>query len=428
MIAANGDMMPIKEINVACSAFVFVLIQATAFAQVYITPPVQSVPMQMPIEKSPIEQMQTQQLPVGQALIDNGIVIPAGASLPVDQIFPGGQVIPSIPGQQSAPITMAAAPIVELPWTQKLVENVQTFHDFGSVPTGSQQEHVFEFVNTSGATLNLISVKASCGCTKPTVVTTLVQPGETAKVKAKFDTMKFRGEKAATVTVGVNKLGAFSQYGEVQLSVKGKIRKDVVLTPGKISFDSVPATSAAEKTVKMKYAGNPLWQILRVESTNANIKAEARELKREGGRITYELIVKLSGLQPAGSFADELYVITNDKLVNKMPITVAGRVKPTLEAAPVRLGIVRQGAKIEKRFVIRGQRPFEVREVRVNSKLISFVPTTGEKSLHVLKYSLDTSTACFINDIITVVTSDPDNLEKTVEFSAQIVPETVTGN
>jgi hypothetical protein len=400
--------MSIKKFTAALSTLAFFLGGPTVFAQTYALPPVQTVPVQ---QSSP----------------PNGQVFPAAATYTSDQSFSAAEVIPVYPGSAepngiTAPqVPASEVPSLQVPWTQDLVHDVETHHDFGSVPTGSQQEHVFEFVNSSDAPLNLISVKASCGCTKPTILTSLVQPGETARVMAKFDTMKFRGEKAATVTVGINKLTSFSEYGEVQLSVKGKIRKDVVLTPGSISFHNVPAASASQQTVKMKYAGNPLWKILRVESTNDNIKAEARELKRAGGRITYELVVKLSGSQATGTFADELYVITNDARVNKMPISVAGRVKPNLEAAPIKLGVVKQGTRVKKRFVIRGERPFEIPEVRVGNKFISFAPVTGEKKLHVLTYSLDTSTVGEINDTITVVTSDPDNPEKTVAFSAQIV-------
>lgn len=393
--------MSTKHFAAAVLVLGFVSWGASSSAQTFPHPPLQTDSMQ--------------QLPSGA-----GEVVPAGATFSSEQSFPSAELIPAYPDSLSGSIV-----VPQVPWTQQLVRDVQTSHDFGSVPTGSRQAHTFEFVNTSGAPLNLISARASCGCTQPTILTALVAPGETAQVQAKFDTLRHRGEKAATVTIGINKLSAFPEFGEVQLSIKGKIRKDVVLTPGVIAFESVPVTSAAQQTVKMKYAGNPLWQILRVESTNANIKAEARELKRADGRVTYELVVKLSGSQPTGTFADELYVITNDKLVNKMPISVSGRVKPILEAAPIKLGTIQQGQRVEKRFVIRGQRPFEIREVRVSNQFISFVPATGKKSIHVLTYTLDTSTVGQINDTITVVTSDPDNCEKTVQFSALIAPETV---
>ncbi|MDB4766818.1 DUF1573 domain-containing protein [bacterium] len=406
---------------------VFVFSPLSLCGQTYVTPAVQSPPTQY-----------VPNLPVGSQIVDpafpqQGQVLPANATFTSEQAIQPAQTIPLYPngiqgiqGTPNQPQTLPG-PIspVQVPWTQDLVKGVKTSHDFGSVPTSSQQECIFEFVNNSDSPLNLISVKASCGCTQPTVLTPLVEPGEMAKVKAKFDTMKFRGEKAATVTLGVNKIGSFSEYGEVQFSVKGKIRKDVVLSPGSISFDNVLASTSAQQKVLMKYAGNPLWQILRVESTNPNISAEAKEVKREGGRITYELLVKLSDSQPAGAIADELYVITNDKAVNKMPVSVGGYVKSELEAAPIRLGTVKQGSKVEKRFVIRGQQPFSISEILVGDERISFAPSEGEKKLHVLKYTLDTTEPCQIDDTITVITFDPKDptsvMKKAVVFTAEII-------
>lgn len=433
-----------KLVAVSAVALVFCpfvgLIVKVARAQTYIAPNAQHSPQAPAVQYGQTLQGGTQA--VSPLMTPRGELLPAGATFTSDQSIQAADVIPAYPGNHSMnnpsvsnlpnAITLPATPsiqtpAVQVPWSQDLLRDVQRQHDFGSVPTGSQQEHVFEFTNTTGAPLNLISVKASCGCTKPTIVTPLVQPGAIAMVKAKFDTMKFQGEKAATVTVGVNKIGSFTEYGELQFSVKGKIRKDVVLSPGNISFDNVLASESAEQTVQMKYAGNPLWQILRVESTNPNIAAQAHEIKRAGGRITYELVVKLSGDQPAGSFADELYVITNDKNVNKMPISVAGRIKGTLEAAPIKLGTIKQGAKIEKRFLIRGQQPFSIREVRVGNQRLSFALPAGEKTMHVMKYTLDTAEPGEIKETITIVTSDPGQrsgqLEKNVEFSARISAE-----
>ena len=413
--------------SIVSAAFVFSPLSLQG--QTYITPPAQSItPPAHPAEYVPNLQVTPQG--VGTVLPQQGQVFPANATFTSEQSIQPAQAIPLYPNAQQGTIANSGVlsgqiPAVQVPWTQGLLRDVKISHDFGSVPTSSQQEHVFEFVNTLDLPLNLISVKASCGCTKPTVLTSLVQPGETGKVKAVFDTMKFRGEKAATVTVGVNKMGSFNEYGEVQFSVKGKIRKDVVLSPGIISFDNVLASTPAQKKVLMKYAGNPLWQILRVESTNPNISAEAKEIKREGGRITYELLVNMSDAQSAGAIADELYVITNDKAVNKMPVSVVGHVRAELEAAPIKLGVVKQGAKVEKRFLIRGQQPFSISEILVDDDRIAFAPFEGEKKLHVLKYTLDTTQPCQISDTITVVTFDPADptsvMKKAVAFTAEIV-------
>jgi len=297
---------------------------------------------------------------------------------------------------------------------------------FGAVPALSKQEHIFEFVNTTQDTLNLINVRASCGCTKPTILTSSVAPGETAQVLAQFQTRTFRGEKKATVTVQVDRVGEYIQRGEVQFSVKGKIRKDVVMTPGEVNFSAIGATQTAQQIVKMKYAGSPLWQILKVKSTNPNLEVEAREIERQQtGRVAYELVVKVKDSMPAGSFDEELTIFTNDKNTPKMPISVSGRVKPALEAAPIQLGIVKQGTKIEKRFVVRGESPFSIKEIRVGNDKIKFSPSKGEKSLHVIPYTLDTNSAENIREKVTIITSDPATPEKIVDFNVRIVPDVV---
>lgn len=327
------------------------------------------------------------------------------------------------------PATSIGSTNVRIPWSQKLLDSVTTKHDFGAVAALSKQEHTFEFVNTTKDTLNLTHVKASCGCTKPTILTSSVAPGETAKVLAQFQTRKFRGEKKATVTVSIDRVGEYIQRGEVQFSVKGKIRKDVVMTPGEVNFLAIGASQTAQQIVKMKYAGSPLWQILNVKSTNPHLDVEAREISREQtGRVAYELVVKVKDTMPAGLFDEELTVFTNDKNTPRMPVSVSGRVKPALEASSIQLGIVKQGTKVAKRFVVRGETPFSIKEIRVGSNKIKFFPSEGEKSLHVIPYTLDTESAENIREKVTIITGDPATPRKVVDFNVRIVPNVIAGS
>ena len=325
--------------------------------------------------------------------------------------------------------TAGQATLVRIPWSQKLIESAETTHDFGAVAAYSKQEHVFEFINTTQATLNLIYVKASCGCTKPTILTPTVAPGEMAKVLAQFQTRTFRGEKRATVTVQLDRVDQQIQRGEVQFSVKGKIRKDVVLDPGSVEFASVSPSQVAQQTVKMKYAGSPLWRIINVKSTNPHLDVEAREVSRaDNGRVAYDLVVKIKHSMPTGAFEEKLTIFTNDKNTPQMPIAVSGRVKPALEASSIQLGIVKQGSKVEKRFVIRGEKPFSVKEIRLDSDKVSFTPVSGEKSLHVIPFTVDTSLAQSIREKLTIITDDPETPKKSVDFNIRIVPNVVAGN
>jgi len=379
------------------------------------------LPYQPNYQQTPVQQASS----IGESYRGQTYQIPNVANQPQQGQFGGTH---STNGVQPVVGSAYSSTNVLMPWSQKLLDSVNTKHDFGAVPALSKQEHIFEFVNTTKDTLNLVNVKASCGCTKPSILTSSVAPGETAKVLAQFQTRTFRGEKKATVTVQIDRVGQYSQRGEVQFSVKGKIRKDVVMTPGEVNFSAIGASQTAQQIVKMKYAGSPLWQILKVKSTNPHLDVEAREISREqSGRVAYELVVKVKDSMPAGSFDEELTVYTNDKNTPRMPVSVSGRVKPTLEASPIQLGIVKQGTKVSKRFVLRGETPFSIKEIRIGNSKVNFSPSEGEKSLHVIPYTLDTKTPENIREKLTIITNDPETPPKVVDFNVRIVPDVVAG-
>ncbi|MFT7632045.1 MAG: hypothetical protein ACI87E_003091, partial [Mariniblastus sp.] len=205
----------------------------------------------------------------------------------------------------------------QAPWYQTLAKDRS--HNFGIVPRASKQERIFEFVNTTDADIFLTNIRTSCGCTKPKVLTPQVRPGEKAQIQAVFDTLHFYGQRGATLTVSIQKS---SQYGELQFTVKGNIRRDVVLNPGEVVFDDVSVSEPAQRTVQMLYAGNPNWKVTQVKSTNSNVAAEAVEIERNTatGRVTYNLVVTLADTQDAGSFSEVLTIATNDPKTNGMPV------------------------------------------------------------------------------------------------------------
>lgn len=305
----------------------------------------------------------------------------------------------------------------------------ERMHDFGTVARGSRQEKIFEFVNTTDSDLMLTGVKTSCGCTKPKILTPQVKPGQTGKLSAVFDTVNFYGNRGATLTVSVKKTGTTAQNGEIQFSVKGSIRRDVVLSPGEFSFDDVIISQEADRVAKVLYAGNAQWKILEVKSTNPNLSAEAREVSRDQsrGRVTYELVVKLSGKQDAGSFNEFLTIVTNDAKTNGMPVAVKGIVKSRIEVSPIQLGTINQGQTVKKKLILKSSRPFSIKEIKSGDSRIQFEAAEGEKNLHVLTYTLDTSKLGQIDEDLTILTSDPDQPVAKVGFSAQIIEATTVG-
>lgn len=312
-------------------------------------------------------------------------------------------------------------------WSQNLTQDVA--HDFGAVAKASKQEHTFEFVNNLDTDLHLLSVRTSCGCTIATILTPVVKPGEKGKLHAKFDTMKFDGARGATLSVSMRKDRPYTEYAELQFSVKGQIRRDVVLQPASVDFTDVLAGKTAQRTLQIKYAGDPNWQIKEIKSSNDNVKIAIRETRRDAvaRRIDYEMVVTINGDQAPGQFTDNLTIVTNDVANQMISVDVDGRIQSVIEATDIQLGVVNQNQKIEKQMIIRGARPFKIEEIQVNNPAIKIVSHEGEKTLHIVKYTLDTSKASKINEELRIITNDPLQAEAKLSISAQIVPGTFAG-
>ena len=314
-------------------------------------------------------------------------------------------------------------------WANSFSPNTKV-KDFGAVPRASKQEFVFEFENTMDQPLYLTRVRTSCGCTKPSILTPVVKPGETAKIFAKYDTVGFKGTRKATVTVSLRRSEPRTENAEIQFMVKGQIRQDVVFSPGEIKFESVTAGENQIRKATIMFAGNSQWQILDVSSTNPNITVEKTELRRDprSRKVDYELQVKLNGKQPTGLFNDQITFLTNDANQKQLTVSVLGNVKSILEVKPVQLGVVEKDKKIEKKLIVRSSRPFEIRSVEAGDQRIQFEGTTGKKTLHILNYKLDTSATGKISTKIKIETDDPGQPFAIVDFDAQIESETFTLN
>ena len=344
---------------------------------------------------------------------DTSNVIPAGAVTPG---FSNGVVPSSYNSLPAAPAT--------LPWYQTLTDKRE--HDFGTVARASKQVHVFEFENNTGSDLLLNNVRTSCGCTKPMILTQHVKPGQIGQVQAQFDTLKFYGARGATLSVSVEKVGQYSEYAEVQFAVKGKIRRDVVVSPGMFDFQNVNVSETAKRTAKLWYAGRPDWKILDVKSTNSNLAIDFEEVERDtsAGKVVYELTVNLEDGQPAGQFLDNLTIITNDPATSGLPVEVCGTVNTVISVAPIALGVVNQGQVIEKKLIVRSPTPISIDNIETSCNKIKFEPSEGKKTLHILKYSFDTTEPTDVEETVTIATTGEKSRATQVSFSAQVVPST----
>lgn len=277
-------------------------------------------------------------------------------------------------------VLLAAAQAPAQEWAKQLFKTHS--HDFGTVARGSKTIYEFEMENVFEEDIHIASVRASCGCTIPSIKKDTLKTWEKGAIIAEFNTRAFLGQRSATVTVTIDK----PFYAEVQLNVKGYIRSDIVFNPGTVNFGEVDNGSPAVKKVELSYAGRDSWKILDVRSANPHLEVELNEKTRGGGRVAYEMQVRLTDDAAEGYLEDQLTIITDDARLKNIALPVEGRIVAPLTVSPgsLFLGVLEPGQKVTKQLVVKGKQPFKVLAVKCSDNCFEFKTTTEAKTLHLI--------------------------------------------
>lgn len=236
-----------------------------------------------------------------------------------------------------------------------------TTHDFGTVAKGSLAEYRFVIKNIYEEDAHIQSVTSSCGCTTPKITKADLKTFENGEIVAVLNTKTFTGHKSATLKVVFDK----PFHAEVNLNITAFIRSDVVTQPGIIDFGSVDQGAPSEQKLHVAYAGRDDWKLLDVKTADPWYEVEMKETARGGGRVSYDLLVRLTKDAPAGYLHDQLILVTNDAKAREIPVDLQGRVASEITISPEKLflGIVNPGQQVKKNLVVRGKRPFKITDI-----------------------------------------------------------------
>jgi hypothetical protein len=264
-------------------------------------------------------------------------------------------------------------------WAKKMFQN--NSHDFGIVARGSKQEYAFSLTNLYKEDVHISGLRSTCGCTTPRVTKDRIKTHEQTEVIVAYNTRSFLGAKGATITVIIDE----PYYAEVQLTVSGYIRSDVVFQPGAVEFGSVDAGQGTSQKISVSYAGREDWEIMDVRSANEHFEVELEETLRSGGRVNYDMIVRLKPDTPPGFIHDQLLIVTNDSGSGNVSLPVEGQVVSAISVSPASLflGVLKPGESVKKRLVVRGSKPFRIISVKCDDSSFTFDTSDGEsKPLH----------------------------------------------
>lgn len=277
----------------------------------------------------------------------------------------------SVAGVFALYLTLATSCLFSQEWARKMFTEFE--HDFGTVAKNEKAEHVFEIKNRYEEDIRISSVKTSCACTDLELDKRLLKSNETARLIAKFNTRSFVGAKQATITVQF--APPFS--GEVQVTVRGTIRSDVMFDPGVIDLGSVTQESLSSgkhsRQVQITKFNNSNWQIVDVKSTFPHVGVTLSNPMRFGNQVKYNMNVRLKETAPPGFAQGELIIVADDfGRMTDIPIKFSAKVASALQISPEVLTIsTPQGSMVKKKIVVKAASQFRIKDVTCSNSSFS---------------------------------------------------------
>ena len=270
-------------------------------------------------------------------------------------------------------------------WAAKLFQ--ETHHDFGTVSRNAKTEYAFVLENCFEEDIHISSVRSSCGCTTPIVAKNTIKSWEKGQILAQFNTRSFIGTKTAMITVVIDR----PYYAEVQLTVGGTIRSDVVVEPGEIKFGDVEVGTSKTIDLKISYAGRRDWKIVDVRGNSEVLEVRLDDPGRQSNLVTYQMHIRLRDDVPIGNFMDEIFVVTDDpnERDNQFTLPVTARVRPPVTVTPeaIAIGDIHSGESRQYRVIVKAKKPFSIASIACEDERFAFTPTNGEKTAHVIPFT-----------------------------------------
>jgi hypothetical protein len=304
-------------------------------------------------------------------------------------------------------------------WAEALFEDLGK--DFGSVPRGPTLSHPFRLTNQTGQPVHISSVRVSCGCVSAAALRDDLAPGQSTAIMANMDTVRFYGSRTVTIYVQFDR----PQWEEVRLWVRANSRDDVSLSPDSLAFGQIRHGASPTAKVNFSLLGNGQWQILEARGDSNYVQPAAKEIRREGYQVTYELSARLRPDTPVGKWFSDVWITTNNPATPRVRVPLTVEIEPALiiNPASVVLGPMKAGSESERKIIVRGSEPFRITRVEGTDDLWSVQESNPDlKPVHVLTVKLKGKTTGELSKTLKVLTDLKQEGDVEFQATAQVIP------
>ncbi len=269
-------------------------------------------------------------------------------------------------------------------WADQLFEDRAI--DYGLVPRGAVMSHRFVLTNRTSGPIQIVGIRASCGCTSGQAGTQVVEAGAQGVVEATMDTTQVVGRRDSRLYVQIQDVRG--RRAEVALGVSATVHQGAVVTPGVVDFGAFGSETPAPRAVDLVYQAKPDWQVTQIVAADPRVQATLRPTRRDDVAVGYQVEVQLKPDGRAGWIRDTIRVLTNDPTMPVIPVEVRGYAQPSVTISPSRLTLRAgsEGEPAQGRFLVRSERPFLITGVEgLGEEFEVTSPTAGQSAAsHVL--------------------------------------------
>ncbi len=292
-------------------------------------------------------------------------------------------------------------------------------HDFGRIMAGSELIHEYRFINTGTGPLEILKVKAGCGCTVVGQHDRIVPPGATGRIPISVHSKKSNGKVNKSIVVHTNIAGPDAT---VRLRVQAEVWHPVEVSPSLASFGRLSKEQIQRGALRRLIMVNNMEGMAQpaiVESTNDLFAAELKVL--EPGK-KFELLVRITPPLEPGRHSGTIEISTGIAETPNLRVPVHVNVPAEVEVIPQKLRLPSKlGSGVTRSIQIRNNSctPLKISDLAVSSAALT---TRLEVIKPGMVYSLEVNIpsdyeATSGGDKITFKTNCPSAPEITIPIS-----------
>ncbi|MDX9910234.1 MAG: DUF1573 domain-containing protein [Phycisphaerales bacterium] len=249
--------------------------------------------------------------------------------------------------------------------------------DLGQISNEEPQNLEFTLTNVGEGVLTIpegyAGLRASCGCTQPSINKNVLQPGESATIAVVFNPANKRGTTDTRVTI----LSDDPTQPQAVVHVRSFVKETMRVEPRMLGFGRQDHKKTAEQTFKV-LSSKPDFKVEGIDTGENTpwLKGEVidRQTVMIEGEVWQQTQIKivLGANAPVGHLrGGTVAVLTNDPKNPKIVIPVAGEILGDLSVGPERLsfGLVNPGEVTERLINISSRSGKKVEIIEVEQEI-----------------------------------------------------------